>query len=82
MHAHQLLADSPDEQRRYHRGIHTAGQGQKHLLVPYLVLDLLHLLLDEFFRQGRCGNAFHVLRAFVVVHRSSSLYIPVFATIP
>ena len=47
MDAGQLLADGLDEQRRHHRGVHAAGEGQQDLLVPHLPADELHLIGDE-----------------------------------
>ena len=45
----ELPADGLDEQRRHHRGIHPAGEGQQHLLIPHLAADELHLVSDEVF---------------------------------
>ena len=47
MDAGELLANGLDEQGGHHGGIHAAGQGQQHLLVPHLAADQLHLVGDE-----------------------------------
>ena len=47
MHTDELLADGPDEQRGHHGGIHPAGQGQQHLLLPHLTAHGRDLFLDK-----------------------------------
>ena len=39
-YAGQLTAYGLRHQRRRHRGIHAAGEGQQHLAVPHLLPDL------------------------------------------
>ena len=43
----QLLANGLDEQSGHDRGVHAAGQRQKHLLVAHLLADQLHLVGDK-----------------------------------
>ena len=47
VHAHQVLADGTDEQRRADAGVHAAGEGQQDLLVANLFADGFHLLVDK-----------------------------------
>ena len=47
MLAHQLLTDGLDEQRRHDRGIHAAGQCQKHFFISHLSADQLDLVCNE-----------------------------------
>lgn len=68
MDAHQLFADGPDQQRRYYGGVHAPGQGQKHLLFPYLLPDRSNLFRNKPFRQSGRGDPFHVFRTFVLFH--------------
>ena len=50
--ADQLFADGLDEQRRHHRGVHAAGEGQQYLLVPHLGADGRYLVRNKGLRQS------------------------------
>ena len=39
VHAHEVLPDGLDQQRRHHAGVHAAGQGQQHLAAAHLLPD-------------------------------------------
>ncbi len=69
MHAGQLLADGLDEQRGHDGRVHTAGQGQKDLLIADLLAQGGNLLVDKSLGQFGRGDARHALGAFVVCHR-------------
>ena len=69
VHAGQLLADGLDEQRGHDGRVHTAGQGQKDLLIADLLPQGGNLLVDKSLGQFGRGDARHALGAFVVCHR-------------
>ena len=80
--AGELIAYRLDQQGGNDRRIHAAGKGQQNLLVTDLRPEGCDLLLDERLRQGRRGDALHVLGTnvgiVVVIHTlfySSSLKI-------
>jgi len=53
-HAGQLIADGLVQQRRHDRGIHATGQAQQHLVIAYLLTDLLEALVDDIARGPQC----------------------------
>ena len=68
VHAHEVLPDGLDEQRRHHRGIHAARQRQQHLLVAHLLANGGNLFVDKRLCQLGGGDALHVVGANVLVH--------------
>ena len=56
----QLLTDGLDEEGGNHGGVHTARQGEQHLLVADLGAQFLNLFFDEFPRQFGSGDPLHV----------------------
>ncbi len=68
VHAHEVLPDGLDQQRRNHAGVHAAGQGQQHLLVADLLANGGHLLVDKGLGQLGRGDALHIVGANVLIH--------------
>ena len=68
VHAHEVFADCLDEQSRHDGRIHPARKREQHFFVADLLLNRLHLLVDERIRKVRIVDARHVLGALVVIH--------------
>lgn len=47
MYTVQLFSDRFDQKRCYNRAVYTAGQGQQHLTVAYLLADRFDLVRDK-----------------------------------
>ena len=73
--ADQLFADGLDEQRRHHRGVHAAGEGQQYLLVPHLGADGRYLVRNKGLRQSGGIDPLHVRRTHVVVHNDPPTFL-------
>ena len=71
VHADELTPDGLDQQCGDNGAVHAARKSQQRFLVADLLAACRHLLLDERLRQLGRGDALHVVRTLVGIHRTA-----------
>jgi hypothetical protein len=66
VHAGELLADGLDEKSRHNGAVHTAGEGEEHLLVANLSSDLSYLLVNESGSELGGSDSLHCFGTYVI----------------
>ena len=70
VHAHELLADGPDEERGHDGAVDAAGEREQDFAVSDLLADQGDLFFDKLVGEFLRGDPDHVVGAFVAVHRN------------
>ncbi len=76
-HANHLPPDGLRAERRHHTGIHATGEPQDHAVLPHLVLNSIHALLDDGVHGPRTLKPAHpeqeVLQHLLTIGRMANL---------